>query len=59
MPLLFRLWILRVVVVDEGHIESRCPVARELDVLDLVFAHGNNVRAKSENVRGHEHGIRE
>ena len=59
MPLLFRLWILRVVTVDEGHIESRRPVARELDVLDLVFAHGNDVRAESENVRGHQHGIRE
>src|SRR5665213_2535929 len=37
----------------------RCPVARELEVLDLVFAHGNEVRAESEDVRGHQHRIGE
>jgi hypothetical protein len=51
MALLLRLWILRIVAVHESHIESRGPVARELEVLDLVFAHGNEVRAESEDVR--------
>ena len=59
MTLRRRLGILRVVAVDECHIESRGPVARELEVLNLIFAHGNDICAESEDISGHEHRIRE
>lgn len=42
-----------------GRVEARGPVARELDVLDLVLAHGHHVRAIEQDVRGHQHRIGE